>query len=500
MKLLDLLAEALSAEKEKALRDKFVQQKDPNTPREMMPFEPNKISEKEFKALLDIDETPNGVYLNWIIPRYVKLDRTERKRFFDDGHNEQIKELLPFFDKNKQRLKKSNIEGYQADINLYKTLRDFENIIGAAKAQLSGGEEQEGLGPEKFSAGFIKPIQVLGKTPSGFVVYKVPQECKNNEGCFKKYQDLTGCGDPTQNFEPSKEGGEAPRSGYRVTWCTRNTGMFNSYLTNGPYYLFKNWDTRRQYQLHYESGQLKDEADREINGYNNKAQNEFLQFLLDKEGRIPSKSMSFNLDLSKFKLGDEEGFPIYKIGPMYYIDAKSGEDQRNNLVYYDSSVGTMKNVDGQNASTLMALKYPYNNLVKFLHNKGIITKDTILSDENKKEIESLKQQIASNPSQATELKKKAQEIMKPFAKWQEIRILSNLDIPAEVPKTLNGNVLIPGTAISSLPDNLTINGDFDISNTKLKQLPKNLKVNGILNVKGTGIKVPPGVAQKVIQD
>ena len=107
MRLLHLLAEALSAEKEAALRSKFVQVKDKENP--MAAMDPNKISEKEFKALLDIDETPNGTYLNWIIPRYVKMDRTERQRFFNDGHNEQVKELLVFFDKNKHRVNANTI-------------------------------------------------------------------------------------------------------------------------------------------------------------------------------------------------------------------------------------------------------------------------------------------------------------------------------------------------------------------------------------------------------
>jgi len=179
MRLLDLLAEAISAEKEKALRDKFVQVVDKDAPKGMAPFEPNKISEKEFKALVDIDQSPNGAYLNWLIPRYVKLDRTERKRFFEDGHNEEVKNFIPFFDKNKQRLKKLNIDGFQADINLYKTLRDFENIMGVAKAKIEGsGEEQINAGPEKLRGAFIAPITILGQTPSGFVVYKVPQSCK----------------------------------------------------------------------------------------------------------------------------------------------------------------------------------------------------------------------------------------------------------------------------------------------------------------------------------
>jgi hypothetical protein len=468
VKLLDILAEAISADKEQALRNKFVQVIDKETPRGMVSLDPTKITEPEFKKLLAIDETPNGTYLNWIIPRYVKLDRTERKRFFDDEHNEVVKELLGFFDKNKQRLKKV-VDNFQADINLYKTLADFENIIGAAKAKISGeGSEQEQLGPEKFGAAFIKPIEILGKTAGDFVVYKIPQSCANDDNCYKKYQNLTGCGDLSQEFNPSRENEPAPKSGYRVTWCTRNLGSFNNYLKDGPYFLFKNWDTRRQYQLHYETGQLKDEANRDISGYKGELQKEFLQFLLDKEGRIPTKSMSFNLDLSKFKVGEENGFPIYKVGPLYYIDAKTGEDQMNKLVYYDAETGLLKNVDGSKAGAKAALKEPYIYLIKWLADNSIINKNNI-------------------PQEA-------------FSNWMMIRILGNINIPETAKPTINGSVNISGTAVTALPANLTVAGDLNISNTPIKSLPPGLKVGGVLDVRGTGIKVPSGVAGKVIQD
>jgi len=468
VKLLDILAEALSAEKEQALRSKFVQQIDKDTPRGMVSIDPTKITEKEFKALLDIDKTPNGTYLNWIIPRYVKLDRTERKRFFDDSHNEVVKELLGFFDKNKQQLKKV-VDNFQADINLYKTLADFENTIGAAKAKLTGGDqEQEQLGPEKFGAAFIKPIEILGKTSSGFVVYKIPQSCAKNNECYKKYQNLTGCGDQSQEFSPSKENEPAPKSGYRVTWCTRNLGSFDNYLKDGPYFLFKNWDTRRQYQLHYESGQLKDEANANISGYAGEKQKEFLQFLLDNEGRIPTKSMSFNLDLNKFKVGSEGGFSIYKVGPLFYIDAKTGAEQMNKLVYYDAETGLLKNVDGSKAGAKAALKEPYIYLIKWLADNNIINKDNV-------------------PQEA-------------WNNWLMIRILGNINIPDTAKPVVNGSANISGTNVISLPANLTIMGDFNISNTPLKSLPPGLKVGGVLDVRGTGIKVPSGVAGKVIQD
>jgi hypothetical protein len=460
MKLLDLLAEALSQEKEIALKDKFV------VGAEEKGFQPNKMTQKEFDLILKIDESPNGKYLNWLLPRYAKLDRTERARFIKDGHNEEVKSGLEWFEKNSKRVKKV-IPDFKNDINQYPTLNSFENEIGAAKAKIDGGEGEVQAGPEKLRGAFIAPIKLLGQTPSGFTVYRVPQECKGNDDCFKKYLDLTGCGDQSQNFNPKKETDPVPKSGYRVAWCTRNTGQFNNYLTNGPYYLFKNWDTRRQYQLHYESGQLKDEADSEINGYNSKLQNEFLQFLLDKEGRIPTKSMSFNLDLGKFKQGEIEGFPIYKIGPLYYIDAKTGSSQKNELVYFDSENSQIKNVDGTSASTKNALRAPYDKLIKYLYENGLF---------------------------------KPEKETKAYKDWMAIRVFSNLNIPPTAKPSISGNVNLSGTNVTSLPNNLTIGGDFDLSKTKLTELPDNLTVTGTLNLKDTNLKPKPDTkAGKIIQ-
>jgi len=244
--------------------------------------------------------------------------------------------------------------------------------------------------------------------------------------------------------------------------------MFNSYLTNGPYYVFKNWNTRRQYQLHYESGQLKDESDQEINGYNGKAQQEFLQFLLDKEGRIPTKSMSFNLDLKKFKVGEVNGFSIYKIGPAYYLDAKTGADQQNKLVYFDSSTGLLKNADGTQAGAKQALKYPYIYLLQYLMENDLVSKESLPPDA--------------------------------FKHWMMVRILGNINIPETAKPTIQGNINISNTGIKKLPSNLTITGDLNISNNPELTLPPGLKVGGTLDVRGTKINnVPPGTAAKVIQ-
>lgn len=487
MKLLDLLAEAISAEKEKALRDKFVQVVDKDTPKGMVPFEPNKISDKEFKALLDIDQTPNGTYLNWLITRYVKLDRSERKRFFEDGHNEEVKELLLFFDspKNKSSLKKAitnpkyNLKDFKFDINQYKTLRDFENIIASVRAELLGKEDSDSGSDEKPTNGepyFVKKLQYpikIGVTNSGWTAYKISTKCKGNKDCYEEYRQLIGCrGSETANQSrpklPKFSTNVGPSSGFAINYCTRYPNQFDSYLTNGPYYVFINWNAKRIVQLHYESGQLKDENDDEINGYNSKLQNEILQFLLDKEGRIPPQSMSFNLDLKKYKIGNKNEFDIYKIGPAYYLDAKTGADQQNKLVYFDSETGLLKNANGTQAGAKQALKYPYINLLQYLMENDLVNKDTLSSNA--------------------------------YRHWITIRVLGNINIPETAKPTLQGNINISNTGIKKLPNNLTITGDFNISNNPDLTLPPGLKVGGTLDVRGTKItNVPSGTAAKVIQ-
>jgi hypothetical protein len=485
MRLLDLLAEALSQEKENALRDKFV------VGAEEKGFQPNKLTEKEFKAVLAIDESPNGKYLNWILPRYVKLDRTERARFFQDGHNDRVKELLVFFDNpsSKSKIKKAinnpkikeKVTNIYLDINQYNSLRDFENILSALQSFLSdeviSPDDQKKNTSSGGEPGFVSSLQYpvkIGVTPSGFTVYKIPQLCKSNKECFREYRQLVGCRGESDSdnldrpaLDRSNRDKEAPTRGFQVHYCTRFPGQFDNYLSSGPYYIFINWGARRIYQLHYETGQLKDENDEEINGYNSKSQNEFLQFLLDTEGRIPTKSLSFNLDLKKFKQGDIDGFPIYKIGPMYYIDAKTGEEQQNKLVYFDSNTSQVKNADGTSASIKNSLRAPYDKLVRYLYENGLFT-----------------------PEKGTPA----------YANWMMTRVFSNLDIPPTASPKIKNSVNLSGTNIKTLPANLTIDGDLDLSNSTLQKLPENLKVTGTLNIKGTGLKAPEGIAGKIIQD
>ena len=452
MKLLDLLTEALNAEKEAALKAKFVNPPaSKDEPMGMNMGDPKKISEREFKTLVDSDPTANGNYLQWMLTRYTALDRTERKRFIQDGHNESVKELLTFFDRFKQRITKVD-PSIPKDINQFKSLNDFENKLGAVKAKIEGVGEEENLGPEKFK--MMQYIKVIGNV-NGFVVYKIPQSCKGNKECYKEYEAMTGCGDQTQNFAPNKAGEEAPKSGYRVTWCTRGS-QFDTYLTNGPYYVFKNWDKRRQYQLHYESGQFMDEADQPLGRYDKDLETKFLQFLLDKEGRIPPTSFNFNLDLSKFQKGQSpNGYSVYEIGDKLYMDF--GDETKNKLFYYDEDTNKLKTQDGKDAGTKVIVRMPYMDLVKFAYTQG-------------KKIPAL------------------------------YRLLLNLDIPAGTVIPNVPSLNLSDSDISSLPANMTINGDLDLTNSKLKELPDNLTVTGILSLSGTDLKPRPDTkAGKIVR-
>jgi hypothetical protein len=179
--------------------------------------------------------------------------------------------------------------------------------------------------------------------------------------------------------------------------------------------------------------------------------------------------MSFNLNLDRFLQGTENGYPIYKVGPSYYIDAKTGEDQQNKLVYYDVDSGLLKNADGTQAGAKNALKNPYFNLISYLAKNNIVSKESISPDA--------------------------------FKHWLMIRILGNINIPETAKPTIQGNANISGTGIKTLPNNLTITGDFNISNNPELTLPPGLKVGGVLDVRGTKIKnVPQGTAGKIIQD
>ena len=450
--LLSILSEALSQEKEAALKAKFVNPPIPkDAPRGIDMGDPKKISEKEFKTLVNSDPTANGNYLQWMLIRYTALDRTERKRFIQDGHNEQVKELLIFFDRFKQRIAKVD-PTIPKDINQFKSLNDFENRLGAVKAKIEGVDEEENLGPEKFR--MMKYIKVIGNV-DGFVVYKIPQSCKGNEECYREYKAMTGCGDQTQNFTPSKAGEEAPKSGYRVTWCTRGS-QFNTYLTNGNYYVFKNWDKRRQYQLHYESGQFMDEADKPLGRYDKDLENKFLQFLLDKENRIPPASFNFNLDLSKFQKGQSpSGYPVYEVGNTLYMDF--GNQEQNRLFYYDEETNFLRNQDGKNANARVIIRMPYMELVKFAYTQG-------------KKIPPL------------------------------YRLLLNLDIPAGTIISNVPSLDLSDSDISSLPANMTINGDLNLTNSKLRELPDNLTVTGILSLSGTDLKPRPDTrAGKIVR-
>ena len=127
----------------------------------------------------------------------------------------------------------------------------------------------------------------------------------------------------------------------------------------------------------------------------------------------------------------------------------------------------MKNADGTQAGAKQALKYPYINLLQYLMENNLVSKDTLSPDA--------------------------------FKHWMMVRVLGNINIPETARPTIQGNANISSTGVKTLPSNLTITGDFNISNNPDLTLPPGLKVGGTLDIRGTKIdRVPPGTAGKVI--
>jgi hypothetical protein len=50
---------------------------------------------------------------------------------------------------------------------------------------------------------------------------------------------------------------------------------------------------------------------------------------------------------------------------------------------------------------------------------------------------------------------------------------------------VGGNLLLGGTLIKSLPDNLYVSGDLDLYKIEINSLPDNLMVRGYINIYGT---------------
>jgi hypothetical protein len=471
MKLLDLLAEALNAEKEAALKAKFVNPPaSKDDPMGMNAGDPRKISEKEFKILVDSDPTSNGSYLQWMLNKYTALDRTERKRFIQDGHNERVKELLDFFNKpsNKPILKKAvnnpkikeKVGNIYLDINQYKSLHDFENIMSSIRALTSGEEEPtsndiETSGEPKFVE-TLKYPRKIGITASGYTVYEIPESCRGNKECLGEYRQLIGCRGDNDKFNDSRsslinkgEDTEAPSQGYKISLCTRFPERFSFYLKNGSYYLFINWNKRRIFQLHYESGQFMDEADDPLGSYNKDLENSFLQFLLDKEGIVPPKRFNFNLDLSRFRKGESpNGFPVYEINNKLYMDF--GNQGQNVLFYYDEKTNKLKNQDsdGRAVNPQDLVRMPYIDLIRYAYNSG-------------KNVPPL------------------------------YKIFLDLDIPKNLKFPFDHSLDFSNSDFKTLPANLSVNGDLNLTNSKLRELPDNLVVKGLLTLTGTDLKPKP---------
>src|ERR1035437_5384125 len=116
---------------------------------------------------------------------------------------------------------------------------------------------------------------------------------------------------------------------------------------------------------------------------------------------------------------------------------------------------------------------------KPLHNIFVPTRlDTRDIERAKQLTAQFYKQIESTPNQVTG------ELLSDLLKFNpQFKIPNNL--------TVNGNLDLSNTKITSLPDNLTVKGSLYLSNTKITSLPNNLTVNGTLDLRNTKITSLP---------
>ena len=126
------------------------------------------------------------------------------------------------------------------DVNQIKTEDQIDEFVNKA-VELSSDSELE------------VPYEMLGKYKDlhigkvdGYEVFKIPQNDPTKDGKEFYFKASCDLGDSTQ-------------------WCTAGgRNMYNTYIKDGPLYIFIDPKTGDKYQFHYESDQYMDKNDRSV--------------------------------------------------------------------------------------------------------------------------------------------------------------------------------------------------------------------------------------------
>jgi len=178
---------------------------------------------KDFlKAVMDADPTKNGAYMQWIAQRIIKSPDHNRAEDLD-----RLKNDLELFGEHKAKLEVK-------DINAYKTFGDlFTAIEPHTKPRELTADEKKAKKAEEEIAKAKEGIEDVYAGPDGWI--KIPTTKK--AACFL---------------------------GQNTRWCTamRDAGHFDSYNRTDKLFVIYDKAQKARFQLHFNSGQFADEADR----------------------------------------------------------------------------------------------------------------------------------------------------------------------------------------------------------------------------------------------
>jgi len=184
-----------------------------------------KVTEEDFKEVVSVTGNKSA-YATWLIKKVADgLVKGEDICKYKDYFN--------IFDRQKRKYPSQ-------DINQYKTEKDLTTFIDTS-IQLQG-EEAEDPSKQKGISKEDKYKQYYIGSVDGFNVYKLPENSPQLYG--------TSC-----------------ELGTGTQWCTAtgNTrAHFDSYIEQGPLYIFIKPGTNEKYQFHYESNSFMDKNDRNI--------------------------------------------------------------------------------------------------------------------------------------------------------------------------------------------------------------------------------------------
>jgi hypothetical protein len=210
MKLIKLLKEIVTEVSVEQLKTQFV--------------DSGKISQKDFNEITNV--TPKTAYITWLAKKVAD-------KFIKTEDIYKYEKYFSIFDRRKK-------EYPFMDINQYKTLKDLSQFI--SKSVEISNKESEDISQQKGVPKIDKYKEFYIGSVDGFNVYKLPQGRK----------DLYGV---------------SCELGSGTEWCTatgKTREHFDSYISQGPLFIFTKPGGSDKFQFHYETDSFMESSDESI--------------------------------------------------------------------------------------------------------------------------------------------------------------------------------------------------------------------------------------------